>query len=208
MKSYLTNSPFWLQMLYPSLVWRKPSAKEKTVYLTFDDGPTPTITEAVLEMLEKYNAKATFFLIGKNAEAHTILTKIINIKGHTIGNHTQNHLNGWEHKTDTYLQNIQAAEGVSSNTLFRPPYGRIKRNQIKALKNQGYTIVMWDVLSADFDTSLNAADCVKNVLGKVKNGSIVVFHDSEKAWPRLKDCLPEVLKVLHEKGFVFKALEH
>ncbi len=207
MKSYLINSPFWLQMLYPGLVWRLAPAKEKTVYLTFDDGPTPSITEAVLEMLEKHHAKATFFLIGKNAEAYPLLTETIKVKGHSIGNHTQNHFNGWEHKTATYLQNIQAAENATSNTLFRPPYGKIKRNHIKALKKQGYTIVMWDVLSTDFDTSLSADDCVKNTLRKVKNGSIIVFHDSEKAWPRLKDCLPEVLDKLSARGFRFEALK-
>ncbi len=199
-------SPWWLQFLYPSLIWKKAGSKEKSVYLTFDDGPTPEITEAVLAQLANYRAKATFFLIGKNAEAFPQLVASIQKGGHAIGNHTQNHFNGWQHSTSAYIENIRKAERFTSDHLFRPPYGRITRSQIKALKKLGYQIVMWEVLSGDFSTAFSAEKCTEHVLRHTKNGSILVFHDSVKAWPRLESCLPHVLAALSKQGYRFDTL--
>jgi peptidoglycan/xylan/chitin deacetylase (PgdA/CDA1 family) len=207
MLSFLIKSPWWLRALYPSLLWRMPaSASGKQVYLTFDDGPTEFITSEVLRELKQHNALATFFLIGKNAQANPQLVKDITAAGHAIGNHTHNHLKGWNTALGTYLANVDQAVTYTSNTLFRPPYGRIKRSQLNALKTQ-YRIVMWDVLSGDFDQNLSATDCTRNVLKFVEDGSIIVFHDSVKAWPRLRECLPAVLEALVKQGYGFGRIE-
>ena len=204
---YLVKTYWWLKALYPSFVWNM-NRGEQAIYLTFDDGPHPTATPFVLNELKKYNAKATFFCIGKNVvEYSEIYTKIIE-EGHAIGNHTYNHLNGWNTNNDIYLQNIEKAiEHIQSN-LFRPPYGRIKRTQAKQLKtaHPNFKIVMWDVLSADFDTNISAEQCYKNVIKNTQPGSIIVFHDSTKAWERMSDTLPKVLQYFSDKNFVFKAI--
>jgi peptidoglycan/xylan/chitin deacetylase (PgdA/CDA1 family) len=206
MKLFLPYSPKWLQALYPGLLWRKAAEGEKVVYLTFDDGPTPEITDWVLEQLAAYKALASFFLIGKNADANPDIITQIKESGHSIGNHTQNHLNGWQKASDIYLKNVDAAEEKTSSTLFRPPYGRIKRKQIKGLKKRGYNIIMWDVLSGDFDPAFDAKTCTRFVLNHTRSGSIIVFHDSKKAWPNLKDTLPKVLESLNAQGYQFRAL--
>lgn len=206
MLSFLIKSPWWLRALYPSLLWRMPvNSQKKCVYLTFDDGPTDYITAEVLQQLAAYQAKATFFLIGKNAEALPQLVQEIKASGHSIGNHTHNHLKGWRYSFGKYIQNVKQAAPYTSGTLFRPPYGRIKRSQLKALKTH-YKIVMWDVLSGDFDQNLSPEDCTRNVLKYVQDGSIIVFHDSVKAWPRLRECLPAVLEALAQQGYSFEVL--
>jgi peptidoglycan/xylan/chitin deacetylase (PgdA/CDA1 family) len=181
---------------------------EKVMYLTFDDGPHATVTPFVLQQLQQYNAKATFFCIGKNVvEQPTIYQQILN-DGHSIGNHTHNHLNGWKTNDASYLKNIElAAQHIQSN-LFRPPYGRIKKSQAKQLmlRNANMKIVMWDVLSGDFDTQLSPQKCLDNVLKNVTQGSIVVFHDSEKAFERLQYALPKTLEHFSNLGYTFKAL--
>ena len=186
----------------------------KEIYLTFDDGPTPEVTQFVLDELKKYNAKATFFCIGKNVLNHPdVFKKIQNLK-HTVGNHTHNHLNGWATKNKDYIDNFLQCEHIISKTLdkstkpklFRPPYGKIKKSQAKLILKKGYRIIMWDVLSADFDNLTSNVACLRNVLNNTKNGSIIVFHDSVKASEKLKFVLPKVLKELSEKGFVFKAI--
>lgn len=184
------------------------------MYLTFDDGPHPTITPYVLETLKQYNAKATFFCIGKNVVEHPAIYRQILDEGHRTGNHTHNHLNGWKVKNDQYVNNIiQAAQYIDSN-LFRPPYGKITQFQVKVLteiaaykgSDRKFNIVMWDVLSGDFDTTLSAETCSLNVTRKAREGSIVVFHDSEKAFPRMKEALPGVLKYFSGKGYRFEAM--
>ena len=204
---YLVKTPWWLRALYPSLVWRMPS-RSKVLYLTFDDGPHPTITPFVLDTLRQYRAKATFFCIGKNVESYPGIYAQIMFEGHAVGNHTQHHVNGWKVSDEAYLQDITTAAKHIKSNLFRPPYGRIKRSQIKKIKQQfpDMRIVMWDVLSADFDTSLNADACLGYTVYHSKSGSIVLFHDSEKAWPRLIVCLPLVLKYFSEQGFRFEKL--
>lgn len=184
--------------------------KSKEVYLTFDDGPIPEITPWVLNQLDLYNAKATFFCIGDNIRKHPDVFHQLIEKGHRVGNHTFNHLKGWKTKKEVYLQNTSKAEAYLKNQnqpkLFRPPYGSITHQQSKHLRMLGYKIIMWDVLSADFDQSLTAKQCTNNVLKNVKKGSIIVFHDSKKAFPRLKETLPKVLEELHKKGFQFKVI--
>ena len=204
---YLTNSPFWLQWFYPTLTWHK-NRKEKTIYLTFDDGPIPVVTPYVLNTLKKFNAKATFFCIGENIDKYPEILADVISEGHKIGNHTYNHLKGWNTEDNDYLNNIKKCSELINSNLFRPPYGRIKKSQISAINeaNPGTEIVMWDVLSGDFDQSINFKTCIKNVLKNTRNGSIIVFHDSLKAYGRLEQSLPIILEKLSHKGFVFRTL--
>ena len=205
---YLIKTPFLLRAFYPSCIWKMPT-NEQRIYLSFDDGPHPIATPFVLEQLDKYQAKASFFCIGKNVTEHPTIYEQIIAKGHTVGNHTQHHVNGWHTEDDLYLQNIQEASSLISSDFFRPPYGRIKRSQIKKIhsnKNLPQQIIMWDVLSGDFDTKISGEACLKNVLKHTKAGSIVVFHDSVKAWDRLKIALPATLEYFSQKGYQFKAL--
>jgi peptidoglycan/xylan/chitin deacetylase (PgdA/CDA1 family) len=190
---------------------------ENKVYLTFDDGPTPEITEWVLEQLDLHNAKATFFCIGKNIEAYPSIFEKLIIKKHSIGNHTFNHLNGWETTTDDYTANVSLCENSiekykneisnSDSKIFRPPYGKIKPTQARNLKSQGYQIIMWDVLSADFDQTITEERCLKNVVSNIKPGSIIVFHDSAKAFKNLKYALPKVLDYVDKNGFKCEVIE-
>jgi len=201
---YLVKTPWWLKKIYPGLVWRMPG-EEKTVYLSFDDGPHPEITPFVLEQLKRYGASATFFCIGKNVNAYPQIYRQILLEGHRVGNHTQNHLNGWKVADDRYIENVREAAKYVDSELFRPPYGRIGALQAKVLKGApfNYRIVMWDVLSGDFDVALDAKRCARNVTRHAGPGSIVVFHDSEKAFDRLRDALPVVLEHFSEKGYRF-----
>lgn len=208
MRLYPIKTAKIFKSIFNKWTWSFKTSK-KEIYLTFDDGPIPVITPWVLEQLELYNAKATFFCIGDNIQKHPEVFQEIIKKEHRIGNHTFNHLKGWKTNTENYIKNTLLAEELipkQNQKLFRPPYGKIKNSQSIKLRNLGYKIVMWDVLSADFDKTLTAEKCTKNVLNHIENGSIVVFHDSEKAFPRLKKTLPEVLSTLTKKGFTFKAI--
>jgi peptidoglycan-N-acetylglucosamine deacetylase len=205
------RTPFILPMLYPSLEWRVPT-QAKEIYLTFDDGPVPGPTEFVLDALANADAKATFFCIGDNVRRHAPVFRQLVAAGHAVGNHTFNHLNGWKTQTDRYLQNIQACaealvapdEPLVGGRLFRPPYGRITRRQIQQLRD--YRIIMWDVLSVDYDKSLPAERCLRNTLRAVRPGSIVVFHDSLKAEKNMTYALPRLLEQLAGEGYSFKSL--
>ena len=180
---------------------------EKVLYLTFDDGPHPQITPFVLETLSHYQAKATFFCIGKNVAAYPNVFRQIIDAGHKVGNHTFNHLNGWKTDDQHYLDDIGAAKKYIDSELFRPPYGRITKFQAELVeKNFQLKTIMWDVLSGDFDTKITGEQCSKNVIHKAGPGSIIVFHDSEKAWPRLETTLPKVLRHFSEAGYSFKHL--
>lgn len=205
--SYFVKTPALLRMLYKSCTWRfRPAAP--AVYLTFDDGPHPTATPFVLEQLKKYHAKATFFCLGKNVQAHPDIYQEIFINGHAVGNHTFHHLNGWKTSPQKYLADILEAKAYIGSDLFRPPYGRITPFQVARLKKQAppFRIIMWDILSGDFDTELSPQDCLQNVLFKSSSGSIIVFHDSEKAWERLQYVLPRVLEHFSRKGFRMEAI--
>jgi peptidoglycan/xylan/chitin deacetylase (PgdA/CDA1 family) len=206
---YLVKTPFWLRALYPSCTWKIPSAK-KVIYLSFDDGPHVDATPFVLAELKKYNAKACFFCIGKNVAAHKNLYEQILHEGHTVGNHTYDHVNGWKTNTANYIENIELAGKLIHSNLFRPPYGRITKSQIqkiKANKTLPQKIIMWDVLSGDFDLSLTAESCIKNIIKNTVAGSIVVFHDSAKAFERLKIALPRILAHFTALGYTFEAIQ-
>ena len=203
-KAYFVKTPWWLKRCYPSRVWDVPTT-EKILYLSFDDGPHPECTPFVLDELKKYNAKASFFCIGKNVEEYPLLYNRILEEGHAVGNHTQHHLNGWQTDDETYLDDFMMASKNIHSSLFRPPYGRIKNSQAKKLK-KGTHIVMWSVLSGDFDPAMTGERCYENVVSNVSEGSIVVFHDSDKAFPLLQYALPRVLEKLSEEGYRFDKL--
>lgn len=201
---YLITVPWLLRKLYSSnYIWEMlPDAKK--LYLTFDDGPHPVVTPFVLDELRKYNAKATFFCIGKNVAAHPEIYKQIIEEGHAVGNHTYNHLNGHNTTDKLYFNDIAQAAKLIDSTLFRPPYGRITRFQAKQLVERAqFKIIMWSVLSADFDIRISPERCFKNVVKNVKPGSIIVFHDSEKAYNAVRYTLPKVLEKLSGEGYTF-----
>lgn len=210
---YLAKTPGLLKSFFPSsCIWNF-SREEKIMYLTFDDGPHPVATPFVLDTLKTFNAKGTFFCIGKNVMAFPDIYKRILSEGHTAGNHTFNHLNGWKTPDKEYVENIGEARRYIDSTLFRPPYGKITRFQsrlITAYENQKqntvFRIIMWDVLSGDFDAASSPEKCAKNVIKNAREGSIIVFHDSEKALSRMKNALTECLKYFSEKGFKFEAI--
>lgn len=204
---YLVKSPLFLKWYYPSLTWNK-NRKEKVIYLTFDDGPIPDVTAFVLKTLKNFDAKATFFCIGDNVMKHPDIFEQVKNEGHRIGNHTFNHLKGWETDDQAYLANFEKCQVLTNTNLFRPPYGRIKRSQISAIKsaNPEMQIIMWDVLSGDFDTSLSPEKCAGNVIKNTRNGSVVVFHDSLKAFGRLEYTLPLILRHFKEQGYQFLTL--
>lgn len=205
---YLLTVPPLLRMFYgKDILWEMPRG-EKKIYLSFDDGPHPTVTPYVLDLLKKYDAKATFFCIGKNVAAYPEVYRRILEEGHSLGNHTYHHLNGSKAGVEEYLADVRKASGVIDSKLFRPPYGRISRLQIKKIREEipDMRIVMWSALSGDFDQRLNAGQCLNNVMQQVRNGSVIVFHDSEKAWPRLSGCLEEVLKKSTSMGYLISAI--
>ncbi|QQS52339.1 MAG: polysaccharide deacetylase family protein [Bacteroidota bacterium] len=198
------NTPRFVIRLFNRLEWHY-SRSEKTIYLTFDDGPTPEITPRVLELLAAHKAKATFFCLGRNVERHPDLYSQILNQGHAVGNHTYSHLKGWKSSLKSYIQDISLAAQLIQSKLFRPPYGRIRNNQVKYLSKQ-YRIIMWDVLSHDYNTRLPAKMCLRNVIRSTRNGSVVVFHDSKKAAPTLLYTLPLFLEHFTRKGFIFRSI--
>ncbi|PST81626.1 polysaccharide deacetylase family protein [Pedobacter yulinensis] len=204
---YLVKTPRLLRWYYPSLTWHK-DRDQKIVYLTFDDGPIPDVTPFVLKTLKGFGVKGTFFCIGENIIRHPKIYLQVRDEGHAIGNHTFNHLKGWKTGTDSYLDNFNQCQQVTQTPLFRPPYGRIKKSQARALRQQhpGLDIVMWDVLSGDFDVQLSPEQCLHNVTRHTTNGSIIVFHDSLKAFERLKYALPRSIEHLLAAGYTFSAL--
>ncbi|MBL0073329.1 MAG: polysaccharide deacetylase family protein [Bacteroidetes bacterium] len=204
MRNFLIQPPQLIRSFYRNFLWRM-NPDEKVVYLTFDDGPVPGPTEFVLEQLKKYNAKATFFCIGDNVKKHKDIFYMIQGVGHSVGNHSFHHFNGWKTETESYVNDVQKAREVIDSQLFRPPYGKIKLAQSRLLLKD-YKIVMWDVLSYDFDTSVTPEKCYQNVIQNVRPGSIIVFHDSEKAFPNLKEVLPRCLEFLVKNGYRMEKL--
>jgi peptidoglycan/xylan/chitin deacetylase (PgdA/CDA1 family) len=204
---YLIKTPWLLKKLYPALTWDMDHSS-RCIYLTFDDGPIPIVTPFVLNILQQYDAKATFFCIGDNVYKHPEVYEQVKNAGHSIGNHTYNHLKGWETDDQTYLDNFLKADELIGSNLFRPPYGRIKRSQIKLLKQArpDLKIIMWNVLSADYDDRLKPEKCLANVLRKTAGGDIVLFHDSLKAFDRVEYALPKALEYWSKQGYGFKGL--
>lgn len=209
--NYFIKAPWWMRKWYSECIWKLP-VTENIIYLSFDDGPDPQVTPFVLDVLRDYNAKASFFCIGKNVVEFSGVYSSILERGHRTGNHTHHHLNGWKVSNKEYIDDILKAKEYIDSKLFRPPYGRISNFQMKMLSGKGETnkklfdIIMWDVLSGDFDLSLTAEKCAENVIKNAEKGSIVTFHDSKKAFPRLKESLPKVLDFFSQKGFRFEVL--
>ena len=205
--SFWVKTSYLIKKTFSNYVWDIPNHENK-VFLTFDDGPTPDLTQWTLEQLKTYNAKATFFCIGNNIEKNPEIFKKIIQENHALGNHTFNHLKGWETPTDEYIENTKFCQSQILNlksqipNLFRPPYGKIKPSQSMILRKLGYKIIMWDVLSYDFNQTISPEKCLENVINNVKSGSIIIFHDSVKAEQNLKYALPKTLAFLKEKGFV------
>jgi len=204
---YLVKTPWLLKKFYPNLTWHK-SRAARCIYLTFDDGPIPIVTPFVLNILKQFSARATFFCIGDNVSKHPEIYQQLIAGGHSVGNHTYNHLKGWVTDDDVYTDNFKKCDELLHTPLFRPPYGRVKKSQVKALRtiNPDLQIMMWDVLSGDFDLELKPEACLANVLKHTENGSIVVFHDSLKAYPRLEYTLPRALEYWCGQGYTFGVL--
>lgn len=231
MKLFLPKYPSLLKILYPERITKLDNSL--TLYLTFDDGPVPEATPWVLDLLKKHDAKASFFCIGDNVKKHPDIFRRIKNEGHCIGNHSFNHLNGWKTSKTEYLQNVWQADeimnkvskekkGETSNSellttnhkprtpdykLFRPPYGRIRNSQAKLLKDQGFKIVMWDVISGDYEKDFSVEKCYQHVIKNATSGSTIVFHDSKKAFKNLQVILPKILEYYSEKGFEFRSLK-
>ena len=179
---------------------------EKKIYLTFDDGPVPIVTPWVLTLLKQSNIKATFFCVGANVTKNPEIYKQIIEAGHSVGNHTFNHLNGWNSDTNKYIENVKQCSEVVHSSLFRPPYGKLKKSQISNLKSQ-YSFIMWDVLSGDYDIATTPEKCLQNVTEQVRNGSIILFHDSVKAQQKMEYALPRFIEFAKEKGYEFDVLD-
>lgn len=205
MKFTPIKTPSLLKRVFPNMVWSI-ATKEKIIYLTFDDGPTPEITDWTLNLLKQYKAEATFFCIGKNVEEHPEIFKRILQHGHGIGNHTHNHLKGWKSSTKDYIKNTNTASHLIKSNLFRPPYGRITPQQSKAISKKGFQIIMWTILSLDWDKTITKEKCANNVIKNASSGDIIVFHDSLKASRNMQYTLPKVLEYFSNKGFKFKRI--
>lgn len=202
---YLIKTPDIIQRLFSNYTWCKPE-NEKVVYFTFDDGPIPDVTEWVLDQLDVFDAKGTFFCVGENVVKYPSIYQRILAEGHSVGNHTFNHLNGWNEDYLTYLRNIKKCSQVVDSKLFRPPYGRLKPKQALYLQRY-YKIIMWEILSGDFDPKISPQKCYENIVNNVKSGSIVVLHDSLKSEKNLRYALPKALSTLKAKGYSFKAIQ-
>ncbi len=201
---YLVQPTYLIKSIYPKAIWRK-APTEKKLYLTFDDGPIPEITTWVLDVLKQYNVKATFFCVGNNVEKHPAIFQRIVDEKHSVGNHTYNHLNGWKTHSPLYLKNVSRCKELVASNLFRPPYGKIKKTQFNILRRY-YSIVLWDVLSGDYDKKTSPEKCLKNVVEKYRNGSIIVFHDNIKAWTNLQFALPKFIEHALKEGYRFESL--
>ena len=205
---YLIKTPEFIRKTFPGFIWQIPNIsqnQDKSIYLTFDDGPVDEVTPYVIDILDQYNAKATFFCVGENIEQNPEIFKRLKDQGHSIGSHSHNHLSGWATENKQYLTNVDKAAKLSRSNLFRPPYGRIKLSQAKKIQ-ENYQIIMWDVLSGDFDPKVTPKQCFNNVVSNAQSGSIVVFHDSQKSYNVLKEVLPKVLEHYSSLGYQFKSI--
>lgn len=212
MAFFMIKVPKIIKHLFFNQVWDIPNS-ENTIYLTFDDGPTPEITERVLEILDKHQIKATFFCIGDNVRKHPEIVQKILSKQHSVGNHTYSHLKGWKTPTKIYISNTEACRmklnsqfTIQNSQIFRPPYGKITPWQSYKLRKLGYKIIMWDVLSKDYDANISAEKCYENVIQNVSSGSIIVFHDSNKAKENVLNSLEKTIETLKSKGFNFEKI--
>ncbi|MGN0234178.1 MAG: polysaccharide deacetylase family protein [Bacteroidaceae bacterium] len=196
----------FLRWIYPHALWRM-DKREKAVYLTFDDGPIPEATPFILDTLERYGAKATFFMVGENARKYPHLLAEVRARGHRVGNHTNNHISGFRWWSWHYLANVVEANRVLKTDLFRPPHGWMKVMQYRVLRHCGFRVVMWDVVTRDYSRRLTAEDVLHNVRRYTRPGSIITFHDSLKSIDKLKHALPEALQWLIQEGYEFKVFD-
>ncbi|WP_299432483.1 polysaccharide deacetylase family protein [uncultured Aquimarina sp.] len=208
MKIIPVKTPESIKLLFPNYTWDFYAKKEKKIYLTFDDGPIPEVTEFILDQLQLFNAKATFFCIGENIKKHPHIFNKILSEGHSVGNHTMNHLKARKSTLSSFLENVEKCEKqIKEHTelkskLFRPPYGQLSKSKLIELRKLGYNIILWDVLSKDWDKNTSPEQCSNNVIDNSKSGSIIVFHDSIKASKNIEIALPKVLKHFTNKGYV------
>ena len=201
---FIEQPPRFIRALYPQALWRM-DPNEKAVYLTFDDGPIPGITPWVLDLLDKYQIKATFFMVGDNVRKHPEEYKMVVERGHRIGNHTFNHIRGFEFLTPNYMANAEKANELLKTDLFRPPHGHMRWMQYMALKHR-YKIVMWDLVTRDYSKKLRGPQVLASVMRYARNGSIISFHDSIKSWENIQYALPKSIEFLLEEGYEFKLL--
>jgi len=201
---YWRKFPWIVQKLFPKLIWKLPNS-EKKIYLTFDDGPCPEFTSKILDILDEKEIKASFFCLGKNIEYQPLLFDEIKKRGHFVGNHGYAHLNGWNVSRNEFMHNIEKGQKFYDNNFFRPPYGKIKLNFLSPLTKK-YSVVMWDILSGDFDTRYDADNCLEFVLKNTKDGSIIVLHDNIKSGDKMISILPKIIDELRRKSFLFERL--
>ena len=202
---FIEQPPLIYRILFPEAIWRIKRKQQRVVYLTFDDGPIPEVTPWVLDTLDKYGIKATFFMVGDNARRHPWLVDEIKKRGHSYGNHTMNHLQGLKTTTLRYMRNITEANKYIDSSLFRPPHGLMHPSQAKAIKAR-YNIVMYDLVTRDYSHKLNGEEVLKNVKRYTRNGSIIVFHDSLRAERNLKYALPRAIEWLKNEGYEFQVI--
>ncbi len=202
---FIEQPPWLYRVLFPGVTWRIP-AKEKCVYLTFDDGPIPEVTPWVLDILDKYNVKATFFCVGENVYKHPDIYQMVLDRGHRVGNHTYNHIQGIRFWTKNYLKNVKKAEELIESPLFRPPHGHMRRPQVKVLRKL-YRIIMWDVVTRDYSPHMTPNSVLNVVKQYTRNGSIIVFHDSLKAEQNMREAMPKAIEWLLEEGYTFKLFD-
>lgn len=202
----IEQPPVLYRALYPKTLWRFHSPGRKTVYLTFDDGPIPEVTPWVLDLLDRYRIKATFFCVGDNVRKHPQLYEELLRRGHRVGNHTFNHLQGWQHRTKTFLENTEKAAQYIQSNLFRPPHGHMRLLQSDALIRAGYRIVMWDVVTRDYSRYITPEQVFENVKKYSRAGSVIVFHDSLKAEKNMRYALPRAIEWLQQEGYAFELI--
>lgn len=204
---YIVKAPSILKKAFPTLIW-KLEESSKRIFLTFDDGPIPVVTENIQNLLKSYNIPATFFCVGENIKKNPRIFEKLIEDGHAIGNHTYNHLNGWKTPLDDYMENVLKCEELTQSLLFRPPYSAITPKQIKALQKNNFKIIMWDVITGDFDQKITPEKCLNNTIENTEPGSLVVFHDHIKAWPRTQYALPKAIEYWLEKGYEFSKITY
>lgn len=203
---YIIKTPKLIRKLFPNYLWNK-SRKKPYVYFTFDDGPIPEVTPWVLDTLKAYDMQGTFFCVGDNVRKHSNIYNRLVTEGHSVGNHSYSHKSGWSSDVENYLDDVELCGSFVQSDLYRPPYGRLKPQQAEAIRHQ-YQIVMWDVLSGDFDQNITSEQCYQNVIQNLKPGSIVVFHDNIKSFETLKEVLPRVMEYCQSQGLSSKAIKY
>lgn len=203
---YLNSAPFWLRSIYPKGLEWSMNTRDKSIYLTFDDGPIPEVTPVVLEILGKFNLKATFFCVGENVAKYPETYKLLIENGHAIGNHTFHHTKTWKTEFRSYIQDVRLCNDLVQSKLFRPPHGQITRKIASELRKD-YRLIMWSALTGDYDTNLTAEQCLRTAIRYTRPGAIIVFHDSLKAQPRMEYTLPHYIEYCLQKGYQFRTIE-